>query len=95
MKRVWGRPTCGFVVVAADMFASAGPARAQGVDPAFSPLPASGSSELQSARGGAVAASPPDGEMRIAGGFDGNSFPRSAELFNPDTDSLTALPGAR
>ncbi len=58
---------------------------------AFTALPASGSSELQTARTGAVAASLPDGKMLIAGGFDGSSYLQSAELFDPNTNSFTAL----
>jgi hypothetical protein len=54
-------------------------------------LPASGSSELQSAREGAVAAPLQGGKVLIAGGFDGNSFFESAELFNPSADTFTAL----
>ena len=31
------------------------------------------------------------GKVLIAGGFDGNTFLRSAELFDPSTDTFTAL----
>ena len=57
----------------------------------FTALAASGSTELQSAREGAVAAPLADGRVLIAGGFDGNSYLRSAELFDPSTDTFTAL----
>ena len=41
----------------------------------FTALPASGSSELQSAREGAVAAPLPVGQVLIAGGFDAQQLP--------------------
>ena len=57
----------------------------------FSALTASGSSELQTARQGAVAAPLPGGKVLIAGGFDGTSVLQSAELFDPTTNTFTAL----
>jgi Kelch motif len=54
-------------------------------------LPASGSSELQSAREAAAASSLPGGKAVIAGGIDGNNFLPSAELFDPSTNAFTAL----
>ncbi len=61
---------------------------------AFTALPGSGASELQTAREGAVAASLPGGKVLIAGGFDGSHYLQSAELFDPSTDTFTALPGS-
>ncbi len=63
-------------------------------DPAndtFTALPASGSTELQTARVGAVAAPLPDGQVLIAGGYDAGGPLQSAELFNPANDTFTAL----
>ncbi|MGI8572155.1 MAG: kelch repeat-containing protein [Solirubrobacteraceae bacterium] len=67
-------------------------------DPAtgsFTALPASGNTELQAARAGAVATSLPNGEVLIAGGKNssGTSL-QSAELFNPATETFTALPAS-
>jgi hypothetical protein len=61
----------------------------------FTALPASGNTELQTARAGAVAATLPDGQVLIAGGGDssGDAF-QSAELFNPASDTFTALPAS-
>ena len=61
----------------------------------FVALPASGATQLQTARGGAISASLPDGQVLIAGGYDnsGNEL-QSAELFNPATNSFSALPAA-
>ena len=61
----------------------------------FSELPASGNTELQTARAGAVAATLPDGQVLIAGGGDssGDAF-QSAELFNPTSDTFSALPAS-
>jgi hypothetical protein len=61
----------------------------------FTALPASGATELQTAREDAVAAPLPDGDVLIAGGSpDGSSILQSAELFNPATDTFTALPAS-
>jgi len=67
----------------------------------FKALPASGATELQSARAGAVAAVLPDGQVLIAGGYNGSSYPQSAdgylasvELFNPASDTFKALPAS-
>ena len=67
----------------------------------FTQLPASGDTELQTSRSGAVAAPLPDGEVLIAGGVHlvsgGNSAGvvlASAELFDPATDTFTALPAS-
>jgi Kelch motif len=61
----------------------------------FTALPASGNTELQTARAGAVAATLPDGQVLIAGGGDnsGNAF-QSAELFDPTSDTFSALPAS-
>jgi hypothetical protein len=62
---------------------------------AFTALPVSGNTELQTAREGAVAASLPNGQVLIAGGYDnGGSAVQSAELFSPSTDTFTALPAS-
>ena len=63
-------------------------------DPAtdtFSPLTASGKTELQTPRAAAAAATLPDGQVLIAGGYDGSDYLQTAELFNPATDTFTAL----
>ena len=49
--------------------------------------------QLIDARAGAVAAPLPDGEVLIAGGFDGANYLKSAELFNPTTDTFSILGG--
>jgi hypothetical protein len=67
----------------------------------FTALPASGNTELQTARAGAVAAPLPNGQVLIAGGYNGSSYPQSAdgylasaELFNPASDTFAALPAS-
>jgi N-acetylneuraminic acid mutarotase len=60
----------------------------------FAALPASGATELQTAREGAVAATLRDGQVLVAGGYDGRSYLASAELFNPATDTFAALPAS-
>ena len=60
----------------------------------FTALPASGSTELQTPRYGAVAAALPNGEVLIAGGANGGGYLQSAELFNPASDTFTALPAS-
>ncbi len=57
----------------------------------FTELPPSGATELQSAREGAVAATLPDGDVLITGGWNGSDL-RSAELFDPATGTFTLLP---
>ena len=57
----------------------------------FTALPASGSTELQTARAFAVAAPLPDGQVLIAGGQTGDVPLQSAELFDPANDTFTAL----
>ncbi len=66
------------------------------VDDTFTALAAAGSSELQAARYGAVAAVLPDGQVLIAGGYNESSsgFLQSAELFDPADDTFTALTAA-
>jgi hypothetical protein len=66
-------------------------------DPAsdtFTALPASGSTELQTPRFLAVAAPLPDGRVLIAGGSSGGGELQSAELFDPASDTFTALPAS-
>jgi hypothetical protein len=60
----------------------------------FTALPASGNTELQTPREGAVAAPLPDGKVLIAGGQDGSTTLQSAELFNPVGNTFTALPAS-
>jgi hypothetical protein len=57
----------------------------------FTALPASGATELQTARESAVAAVLPNGQVLIAGGYNVSGFLASAELFNPSSDTFTAL----
>jgi len=52
-------------------------------------LAASDSSELQTAREGAVAASLPLGRVLIAGGLDGGNFLQSTELMVPGPPSAS------
>ena len=62
-------------------------------DPAgetFTELPASGATELPSARAGAVAAPLPDGQVLIAGGISGFSYQQSAELYYSAPQAATA-----
>ncbi len=64
-------------------------------DDTFTALTAAGSSELQTARYGAVAAALPDGQVLIAGGYNESSgFLQNAELFDPVDDTFTALTAA-
>jgi hypothetical protein len=69
-------------------------APAQSSAPYFSALPASGSSELPLALDGAVAAPLPDGQVLIAGGNNDGTYVQNAELFNPTTETFTALPAS-
>ena len=79
-----GRDNSGNAMQSAELF-----------DPAtdtFTALPATGNTELQTARAGAIAASLPNGKVLIAGGQTvGGTLVLSAELFNPITDTFTAL----
>jgi hypothetical protein len=64
-------------------------------DPAtdtFTALPESGETEMQVARWDAVAVSLPSGQVLIAGGNDGTGALKSAELFDPTTNTFTLLP---
>jgi hypothetical protein len=62
----------------------------------FAGLPASGDTELQTPRSGAVAAPLPDGDVLIAGGESSStgSALQSAEIFDPQSDTFTALPAS-
>ncbi len=60
-------------------------------DDTFTMLTASGATQLQTARYGAVAAALPDGQVLIAGGDNESGFSRTAELFDPADDTFTAL----
>ena len=88
----------GQVLIAGGDFDGGGPLRsAELFDPAndaFTALAASGATELQTARIGAVAAPLPNGQVLIAGGETaavGGGFLQSAELFDPASDTFTAL----
>jgi hypothetical protein len=59
--------------------------------PYFSSLPALGATELQTARFDAVGAPLGDGQVLIAGGTNGSAALRSAELFDPQTDTFSEL----
>jgi hypothetical protein len=59
----------------------------------FTQLPASGNTQLQQARDGAIAAPLPGGKVLIAGGFlPGGNWLQSAEIFDSSNDTFTALP---
>ena len=63
----------------------------------FTALPASGDTQLTVPRRGAVAAPLPNGKVLIAGGTENADAPpilRSAELFDPATNTFTALPAS-
>ncbi len=64
------------------------------VDDTFTALAASGATELQTARGFAVAAALPDGRVLIAGGENHSDPLQSAEIFDPADDTFTALAAA-
>jgi hypothetical protein len=71
--------------------ATAAPASA----PYFTPLPASGDTELHAVRFLPAAAPLPDGSVLIAGGQDNsNTALQSAEIFDPRSDTFTALPAS-
>jgi hypothetical protein len=57
----------------------------------FTQLATNPGTELTTPRFGAVAAPLPNGDVLIAGGSNGSSYLQSAELFNPVTDTFTAL----
>jgi N-acetylneuraminic acid mutarotase len=76
----------GFILQSAELF--------NPTNDTFTALEASGASELQSRRFGAVAATLPDGQVLIAGGANlSNEEQQSAELFNPASDTFTMLAG--
>lgn len=92
MERGWRRAAgVLLLVVAAAVLGPAGVAQAATTDPTFQAL----SNQLQTARQGAVAAPLRSGQVLIAGGLDDQgNFLSSAELFDPSTDTFTALTGA-
>jgi hypothetical protein len=57
----------------------------------FTALPATGNTELQVARAGAVAAPTINGEVLIAGGNDNNTILSSAEVFDSSNDTFSLL----
>jgi hypothetical protein len=59
----------------------------------FTQLPASGDSEMSTPLTEGAAAPLPNGQVLIAGGY-WNGFRRSAELFDPTTDTFTDLPAS-
>ena len=79
-------------------------ASAEIFDPAtetFTALPATGSTQLQTARTGLAAAELPDGRVLIAGGdvsassqVAANNLLTSAEVFDPASNTFTALPAS-
>ena len=59
----------------------------------FTTLPASGNTQLSTARAAAAAAALPDGRVLIVGGTnDGTTILPTAELFDPASNTFTALP---
>jgi hypothetical protein len=81
------------VAVAPSVGATAPAAHAAASAPFFTALPASGATELQSARARPAAAALPDGKILVAGGNNGNQL-RTAELFDPASETFTALPAS-
>jgi Kelch motif len=89
------RLTAAAMTMAALLGVDAGATSAATSAPYFNALPASGTTELQTPRTGAVAATLPDGQVLIAGGYNFTSYDlQSAELFNPTSDTFTALPAS-
>ena len=89
----------GRVLIAGGSNGSDAPSSAEVFDPtthAFTRLKGSGRSPSQE-RNGAIAATLRSGKVLIAGGQPGHTMGAvsSAELFNPATDTFTALSGAR
>jgi hypothetical protein len=84
VRSVWGKSAAfsGTVAVVGSLVVAVS-AWAAGSTSYFTALPASGSTELQTARDGAVAAALPNGQVLIAGGFTGGSYLQSAELYSP------------
>ncbi len=69
----------------------AGSAAPASPSPYFTELPAAGATEQQEGRTEAVAAPLLDGEVLIAGGLHEGTPLKTAELFNPITDTFTKL----
>jgi Kelch motif len=89
------RLTAAAMTMAALLGVDAGATSAATSAPYFNALPGSGTTELQTSRTGAVAATLPDGQVLIAGGYNFTSYDlQSAELFNPTSDTFTALPAS-
>jgi Big-like domain-containing protein/Kelch motif protein/galactose oxidase-like protein len=57
----------------------------------FTALPATGNTELQVARAGAISAPTINGDVLIAGGNDNNTILSSAEVFHSSNDTFTSL----
>jgi len=57
----------------------------------FTALPENPGSELTTPRYGAIAAPLPDGDILIAGGYDGSNALASAELYHPTTETFSAI----
>ena len=82
-----GQTVGGTLVLSAELFDS--------TTNTFSALTASGNTELQAVRFLSTAASLPNGDVLIAGGLNGGGSPvRTAELFDPVSNTFTALPAA-
>ena len=60
-------------------------------DGTFTELPATGNTELQVARAGAIAAPTINGDVLIAGGINNNTVLSSAEVFDSSNDTFTSL----
>jgi hypothetical protein len=87
-------PKRAVMLVATALACGLGPGAARAVASVayFEPLPATGGTELQTPRYDEVAAPLPDGKVLIAGGYADSAILRSAELFDPISDTFTALP---
>ena len=95
MGRIAPRLLAAAMTIAALLGVDAGVASATASAPYFNGATASGTTELQTPRAGAVAATLPDGQVLIAGGYNFTSGDlQSAELFNPTSDTFTALPAS-
>lgn len=93
IRRLGLSVACGLALVASTGVAGAGARSTANAQPYFIALPSAGSSELRTGCSSGVAAPLPGGKVLIAGGSasSAGSLVTSAELFDPATDTFTAL----